>query len=655
LLERQHYRLAWWRSAGDAINWRRFFDINGLAALRIEDEEVFETVHRLLFRLYEQGLIDGVRVDHVDGLTDPPHYCRRLRERLNALAPRRPPDAPPGPAWFVVEKILGAGEHLPRDWDVDGTSGYDFMDEVCALLHDPAGELPLRALWTRVSGRTGDFDAEEAEARRNVLDRSFTGQLDAMIDALHHIARSHIETRDTTRATIRRTLVATLAHFPVYRDYGFSHASDALTRAVLRARRDVPAADHATLELLERWLGATSPPDVAVRFQQLCAPLAAKAVEDTAFYRYGVLLSRNEVGADMHRFSIPVSEFHAGSLQRLAYVPHGMLATATHDHKRGEDTRARLAVLSEIPEEWDARVTRWFALNAPYRKMADGALPSPGDEAMLYQMVVAAWPIGLKPEDAEGVAAYTERLAGWQLKALREAKLATDWIAPDEEYEAAARSFLDAIMADGKGFLAEAAEFARRIGPAGALNGLAQTLLKLTVPGVPDFYQGAEFWDLSMVDPDNRRPVDFASRIEALEADRSPTDLIECWDDGRLKQAVIRRALRLRGELPELFARGSYQPLEVTGGLAGHVVAFVRAYGDTRCVVVLPRLVARLLDSGIQLGAVWQDTSLQLTEELMSRRFRDRISDACIGPVALQVTVDTLLARFPAALLVSES
>jgi len=366
-------------------------------------------------------------------------------------------------------------------------------------------------------------DREEQPARREVLERSFSAQLDGVVESLHRTAARQVDTRDVTLPAIRRSLIALLAHFPVYRSYGVGQSA-ALSDAVAAAAHDCRPSDRAVLALLEHWLGEQATPEAAVRFQQLSAPLAAKAVEDTSYYRYGVLLSRNEVGADVRHFAASPEQFHAACQERLRRFPDAMLATATHDHKRGEDVRSRLAVLSEIPEEWERTVRRWFALNAEHRR--GGPMPSPGDEAMLYQMVVGAWPV----VEAD-LPAFAERLADWQLKALREAKLATDWEAPNLEYEDAARSFLYTIMADAT-FLAEASEFARRIGPAGAVNGLAQTLLKLTVPGVPDFYQGSEFWDQSLVDPDNRRPVDFAARIAALEADAAPAALAGCWADG---------------------------------------------------------------------------------------------------------------------------
>jgi (1->4)-alpha-D-glucan 1-alpha-D-glucosylmutase len=667
LLERQHYRLAWWRIAGDEINWRRFFEINSLAALRVEDEAVFDATHVTLFRLYAEGLIDGVRVDHVDGLADPPGYCRRLRARLQALAALRPASAPSGPAWILVEKILGPGERLPDDWQVDGTSGYDFMDDANALLHDPAGEAPLRELWVSVSGRPADFAIEEATARRDLLERSFASQLEAATAALHRIARMRVETRDVSFAAIRRALIALLAHFPVYRSYGCdrrSAADDAVfARAVAGAVADCRAADRAVVLLLDRWLGGESGDGrdrearctAAVRFQQLSAPLAAKAVEDTAFYRYGVLLSRNEVGADITQSSMSVEEFHTRCLARQEHFPHAMLTTATHDHKRGEDVRARLAVLSEMSEEWAASVRRWLTLNASHRRVANRPSPSPGDEAMLYQMIVSAWPTQLDVTDAVGLRDFTERLAGWQFKALREAKLATDWIAPNLDYEDAARSFLYTIMAGQSGFLAEAADFARRIGPAGAVNGLTQTLLNLTVPGIPDFYQGTEFWDQSLVDPDNRRPVDFVRRVDALNAAGKPQDLAVHWRDGRVKQALIQRVLALRHAMPELFARGAYRPLDVAGPLAAHVIAFLRSHEGAHCLIVAPRLPAKLLggdDSIIVPPTVWHDTVLRLPKVLAGRKLRDAVGDA--GSQQDTASLSHILGKFPVALLATE-
>ncbi len=664
LLERQHYRLAWWGTAGDEINWRRFFDINGLAGLRVESPVVFEATHGTLFRLYAEGLIDGFRIDHVDGLSDPPTYCRDLRARLAELEPQRPTEAPRGPAYIVVEKILGAEESLPTDWGVDGTSGYDFMDAVSLLQYDPAAEPTLAALWAEVSGRPPQFGPEEVLARRQILQRGFDAQLEATATTLHRLARLDPATRDVTQASIRRALVALLSFFPVYRTYNAGTPRSpgdaaAFNRALEAAKADNPNALHPVLDHLDRWLSgaeAHSPAidvrrDACRQFQQLSAPVAAKAVEDTAFYRYGRLLSRNDVGFDAGCLGAKPDAFHANCQARLADFPDAMLATATHDHKRGEDIRARLAVLTEMPQTWAETVRRWVRGNAQ-RRTGDG--PARGDEAMLYQMIVGAWPPALDPTDAAGVRDFAERLAEWQLKAAREAKLYTDWTAPDAAYEESARDFLFAIMAPDSPFLAQAAQFAQRIAPAGAVNGLAQTLLKLTAPGVPDFYQGTEFWDFSLVDPDNRRRVDFPARIAALQARPSLAALATAWQDGRVKQALIGRVLALRRTAPALFARGTYQPVSLSGPLAEHAVAFLRALGDRACLVVIPRLPSRLLTDSIVIAAdAWEDTRLDLPADLATRLRFDALLGGTTAAPAGGCRVADLLGAFPVALLTS--
>ena len=459
LLERQHFRLAWWHTANDEINWRRFFDINELAGLRVEDDEVFEATHATLFRLFGEGLIDGVRVDHVDGLSDPGGYCRQLRSRLDALAKERPPAGPAGPPYLVVEKILGAGEQLSTDWDCDGTSGYDFMDAVSSVLHDPAGEEPLGLLWACVSGRPKDFAVEEDASRREILDRSFSSQVAAAVAALHQLARADLATRDISRPAIRRALIEILVHMRVYRTYagvgGQAPAGQGhLARAVQGAERTCLRGDRDVVDRLAFWLaggsvfaGARELQAAAIKkFQQLSAPLAAKAVEDTAFYRYGRLLSRVDVGFDAENFAADVAAFHQISHARRERFPDAMLATATHDHKRGEDVRTRLAVLSEIAGEWAAKLQQWIERSARLREPLDGKpAPSPGDVAILLQMIIGAWPPNLSAEDRNGLAVFAERLAGWQFKALREAKLATDWTAPNEAYEAAATQFFAAL------------------------------------------------------------------------------------------------------------------------------------------------------------------------------------------------------------------
>jgi (1->4)-alpha-D-glucan 1-alpha-D-glucosylmutase len=667
LLERQNFRLAWWRSANDNINWRRFFDINALAALRVEEEDVFEATHLKLFQLFADGLIDGVRVDHIDGLTDPKEYCRRLRTRLAALADARPQDISRGQPYIVVEKILGAGEELAADWGCDGTSGYDFMDQVSSVLHDPAGEVPLGRLWSSISGRPMEFATEEVTARREMLDRSFTAQLTALVHELHQMAATDLSTRDLSRASIRRSLVEILAGMRVYRTYRDevtnSKIDDApLVAAVERARHtclrtDREAVDWIGLRLAGVVRAETGSRDLGHgatrRFRQLSAPLAAKAVEDTAFYRYGRLLSRVDVGFDAGRFADSSGTFHQKSLQRHRAFPSGMLATATHDHKRGEDVRARLAVLSELSSEWAGQLDRWMRLSASLRSKSRSAL-SAGDAAILYQMIVGAWHPTLSANDLSECAAYAERLANWQQKALREAKLVTEWTAPNEAYESAAREFLVAIFAGPpSALLGEIEAFAHRISAAGGVNGLSQVLTKLTSPGVPDLYQGTEFWDLSLVDPDNRRPVDFASRMEALSTDAHIDDLAKNWQDGRIKQAIIQRSLAFRRASPALFSHGYYLPLAVEGPAADHVIAFARVHRREAAITVVTRFATRLLPTGggILIPQVaWGGTRLSVPDQI-GPRFRDALTGAEIISGEDGIPLPLALKNLPVALL----
>ena len=655
LLESQHYRLSWWRIANDEINWRRFFDINELAAIRVEDDEVFDAVHATVLRLYADGLVDGVRVDHIDGLSQPEAYCRKLRARLRELESARPPGSPAGPAYLVVEKILAADEALPKSWQTDGTTGYDFMDQAAALLHDPRGEQPLSDLWLRISGRSGDFADEEELARRQILARSFAAQLGALVQTLSEIADRDLATRDYAGAAIRRALIELLAHFPVYRIYaGVDRASPSdralLSRAVARAKTTCLPGDAWLVDKLGEWLaGKRIRADLdalqgvaLARFQQLSAPLSAKAVEDTAFYRYGRLISRNDVGFDARRFALPVAAFHQRMAARAVELPDAMLATATHDHKRGEDVRARLAVLSEMPHAWSNHVERWLALSAAHCAASEaGPMPSPGDLAILFQTIVGSWPMAVQPNDRAALAAFSKRIAAWQEKAMREAKLRTDWSAPNEAYERAARHYVDRLFGGESPVLAEIVAFAQRIAPAGAANGLAQVLTKLTAPGVPDIYQGTEYWDLSLVDPDNRSPVDFAVRQKSLgsTADEAATH----WTDGRIKQHVVGRILAVRKKLPDVFSEGSHVPLQTAGELADHVVAWARQSGDAVVIAVFCRFSADLLgdDGSLRVPASrWQDTKLVVPTNLQGA-----FANALMPQQALAIGSDFCIAQ----------
>jgi (1->4)-alpha-D-glucan 1-alpha-D-glucosylmutase len=720
LLERQSYRLASWRVAADEINWRRFFEVTELAGIRVERAEVFDAMHATLFRLFRDGVIDAMRVDHVDGLADPRGYCRELQRRLVELSRERPKSTWNRP-WIVVEKILAANEDLRADWKIDGTSGYDFMDEVGSLLHDPRGADPLAVFWHEATGRSPDFREEVRSARRQMLAENLAAEFNTTSRALHRVARGDLDTRDIGLVGIQRALAEMLVQFDVYRTYvdvrGRAASDTAvITSALKAAMPTLRPSDRPVLPWLDHWLGGHADDDAPApttgpesrrrrgerrkaitRFQQLTPPLAAKSTEDTAFYRYGRLISRNEVGSSPADFALSIDEFHAKCLRRAANFPHAMLATATHDHKRGADTRARLAVLSEIPERWIALLKRWMVLNAPSGEataatqaanLADilasvatpsgqaaegraraesAATPLPEDQLMLLQTLIGAWPLALTgaPDGSdakvvEETQAFIERVAGWQVKALREAKRPSDWALPNESYEATCRAYLERIMDPATSvFFREAAAFVGAIGPAAALNGLVQTTLHLTVPGVPDLYQGTEWWDLSMVDPDNRRPVDYGEREIALAklddpADNAIAETLASWRDGRIKQLLITRLLRLRADFADLFASDAYQPLAVEGPAAANVLAFLRRSGAHRVIVVVPLHVAPLLE-GTDRPLVdpkrWEGTLIVLPPGTASTAWIDVLTGARRRSTGRKLVVSDLLADFSVAVL----
>ncbi|KJZ66075.1 malto-oligosyltrehalose synthase [Pseudomonas fluorescens] len=625
LLEHQSYRLASWRTAADDINWRRFFDVNELGGLRVERPAVFEATHAKIFELVAEGLVDGLRIDHIDGLADPRGYCRKLRRRVDSLSPDR--HLP-----IYVEKILGEGETLHRDWSVDGTTGYEFMNQLSLLQHAPEGADTLGELWNRHSERPADFRQEAQLARQQILNGSLAGDFESVAQALLQVARDDLMTRDLTLGAIRRALQELIVHFPVYRTYisprGRSAEDDVFfQQAMDGARQTLGEADWPVLDCLASWLGGEPwrkrplgrprkmLKHACVRFQQLTSPAAAKAVEDTAFYRSATLLSRNDVGFSTEQFSAPVADFHAACINRLEAFPDNLLATATHDHKRGEDTRARLAVLSERSAWYAEQVSLWRTLARPLRD--DEQMPTAGDELVLYQALLGSWPLDLRSDDQAALENYTQRVWQWQQKALREAKLQSSWSAPNEAYEQAVQQFLQRLLLSPEGELLRAAlgKAAQRIAVPGALNGLAQTLLRMTVPGVPDLYQGNEYWDFSLVDPDNRRPVDYASRQQSMQTPLELPKLLADWRDGRIKQALIAQVLNLRREHTELFRRGTYQALEVVGSQAHRVLAFARSLEGKRAIVIVPIRCAELLKNSAEPridAPLWGDTRVKL-------------------------------------------
>nr|WP_244259197.1 malto-oligosyltrehalose synthase [Cupriavidus gilardii] len=669
LLEQQNYRLAWWRTAADELNWRRFFEVSELVAVRVEQPPVFDDVHALVLRLAREGLIDGVRVDHVDGLADPGGYCQQLRGQLNAAMAAR--GARP---WIVIEKILAEHETLRTEWQIDGTTGYDFMDEVGAVLHDGAGEATLTTLWQRVSGDSQEYGEQVRQARRHLLSRFLVTEFEGACRRLHACARAEPATRDLTLASWRRALAALLEPLEVYRTYLGEHAWSREDRLRLEtaaefARRAVRPDDTATVDRLLAWLCAGPHAsrglrEARARVQQLMPPLAAKAAEDTMFYRYGRLLSRNEVGSHPATLAMPPDRFHARMAVRAQVWPHAMLATATHDHKRGEDMRMRLAVLSELAPEWQAAVGEWEAralrlagglASGPTSGLAgsgERASPDGADRLMLYQTLVGAWPPELPAERDVGddaVQALLERVGAWQTKAVREAKRHGHWTRPDEAYEQAYAGLLQAIAQSD--LLGSVARFAQRIAPAGALNSLAQTLLQLTAPGVPDRYQGTEGWDFSLVDPDNRRPVDYEALRAALACTAGWQTWLEQWRDGRIKVQLVRALLAARQQQPALFRDGAYRQVHGEGPAASHLLAFERRHGDERAIAITARLAARLVQDRPAIAqAAWGDTLLCVGEPGASR-WTDALTGRTLSAPNGRLRVADVLDPLPVALL----
>jgi len=608
LLERQHYRLAFWRVANREINYRRFFDVHELVAVRVEEEPVFEATHGRVLKLARAGLVTGLRIDHVDGLRDPYAYLRRLQERLGASEGDRP-------FYIVVEKILCGDEELRPEWPVCGTTGYDFLNAVNGLFVDPAGVEALDGLYRRVTGRGADFASVVHEKKRRVVAELFRADLQRLVRHLGRLAEGDRHGRDLTLEELEQALVEVTVHLPVYRTYVRDYVVGTrdrgyLERAVGEARRAKPALERALVflgrVLLLRFPSYLGPEgrrmwlDFVMRWQQFTGPVMAKGFEDTALYTYNRLVSLNEVGGDPARAGLSVAEFHRRNEARLRHWPHTLNSTSTHDTKRGEDVRARIAVLSEIPGLWAARVERWMRLNAPAKRVVRGRpVPDADIEFLLYQTLVGAWPLR-----EEEVPEFRERLRAYMLKAAREARVHTGWLEPDEEYEGALLAFVDRILEPGpeNRFLEDFLEFQPFVAYYGALNSLAQVLLKIAAPGVPDFYRGTELWDFSLVDPDNRRPVDFGLRAARLAELQERTgdprglagELLAGWRDGRVKLYLTWRALRFRRAHRRLFAGGDYLPLGAAGPGRDHLCAFARRLEGTWAVVAAPRLCVRL-------------------------------------------------------------
>jgi (1->4)-alpha-D-glucan 1-alpha-D-glucosylmutase len=652
LIDAQAYRPCYWRVASDEINYRRFFDVNDLAALATERENVFADVHRLVFQWLADGLVDGLRIDHVDGMFDPKQYLDRLQ--ANA------PDAA-RPLYVVVEKILAPREQLPPDWATAGTTGYEFAAAVNGLFVDPAGEAALTAVYDRFTGRDESFADLAYRCRFLVLQSSLTSELHVLAGHLDRVAQLGRWSRDFTLNGLRHALREVLACFPAYRSYVTDAAADTdkamVHRAARTARRRNPSLGPEVFAFICDTLLLKDPPDggasdeyraaqrrFAGKFQQLTAPVTAKGVEDTALYRFNRLVGLNEVGGHPARFGTPPDELHAFLQTR---GPGGLSPLSTHDTKRSEDVRARLAVLSELGDEFGERVGRWADLNRRHKtEVEDGVFaPDANEEWLLYQTLLGAWPLGASVPDAEFVA----RIQAYMTKALREAKENSSWLNPNDAYDAAVAVFVERVLGSAE-FLADFLPFQQTVARHGMTNSLAQTLLRCTAPGVPDTYQGTEVWDFSLVDPDNRRLVNYERRRELLEsldaaADRRKLarELAAAPEDGRIKLYVTSRALRLRREMPEVFA-GGYEPVGVLGARAECVFSFVRHHVGWAVLVAVPRLVTRLDPPA------WGNTRLEPPVAFQRREWVDLFTDR----TATQLTAADLFADFPVVCLVSK-
>jgi (1->4)-alpha-D-glucan 1-alpha-D-glucosylmutase len=631
LIGDQHWRAAHFRVAADDINYRRFFNINDLAGIRMEIPELFDHAHVLVFKLIAEGVLDGIRLDHIDGLLDPKAYCLRLREKA------------PKPVYLIVEKILAAHESLRDDWGVDGTSGYEFANLVTGLLVDPEGEEAMTRAYEDFTGNRTAFADIVRDCKLGITENEMASELNVLARDAARVARRNPHTADFTNNLLKRALKQIIACFPVYRTYiDGSTPTDADRRdidwAVAQARRLDSSLDPSVFDFLSRLLtcdlvaeprsgfSRTAVVRAAMRIQQYSGPVMAKGLEDTAFYRYNRLLALNEVGGHPDRFSVSLSAFHYANAQRARRTPHAMLATSTHDTKRGEDARARLAVLPELAEEWTQQVATWSRL---LRAGESGSLtdmpPARNDEYAFYQLMLAAWPAELSHgavPNAEDADAFRTRVEGAMVKTLREAKLHTTWAAPDAAYEEAVLQFVRNALDVSRSnpFLDAFTSFQSKVAAFGVHNSLVQTVLKLTVPGVPDIYQGADLWDFSLVDPDNRRPVDFVMREMLLAKSQTAASgedfaaLMENWHDGRIKLALAAALLALREKSPALFAEGSYDALTATGDAADRICAFVRQAGDAHMIVA----VALYPSQGIG-EAAFAGTVIGLPEENAGR------------------------------------
>ena len=655
LLNQQAYRLASWKVASEEINYRRFFDINDLAAIRVEESSVFEATHDLAFKLLRDDIVTGVRIDHVDGLYDPGGYLQRLqswarRELGGDSSAERP-------LFVVVEKILGLDEPLPQSWPIEGTTGYAFLNTVNGLFVDHTRERAFSDLYRRITGRSQPYADMVYEAKQLIMRASMASEINVLGHQLNLLSERDRRSRDFTLNSLTNAIREIIACFPVYRTYvtvGAEPVSERdkafIHRAVAQAKRRNPTIGGEVFDFIRSLLLKEHRPEAekageyerfVMKFQQTTSPVTAKGIEDTVFYRYNRLLSLNEVGGEPQRFGIAPEVFHRRMVARQARWPKGLSATATHDTKRGEDARARLNVLSEIPDEWKARVTKWVKLNAKHRiKHENEEIPDANDEYLLYQTLLGAWPLGtLRPDERDD---FCTRIQQYMEKAIHEAKVHTSWVNPNREYDDGVRRFVQTILDHSRTnkFLDDFLPFKERIAGAGLCNSLAQTLLKVTAPGTPDFYQGCELWDWNLVDPDNRRPVDYALRHKLIQElkgilarpDRfdAVQDLMRHPADGRIKLYLILAGLHCRRMHADVFEQGRYVPLEVEGPEASHLLAFARLHGSHIVITAVPRLVA--IRSTETMSSIWDETWVTMPQEWGALHLQDILTGRPIVP-----------------------
>lgn len=674
LLSEQFFRLSFWKVGAEELNYRRFFTVNDLISLRVEDQRVFQKTHETIEQLVKAGKFTGLRIDHIDGLFDPTEYLRRLREKM-------------GDIYVVAEKILELEEKLPEEWCLQGTSGYHFLNQANSVFCQTDNAREFSNIYRRMTGYHEVYENLVSEKKRLIAETNLVGDVDNIARLLKRIAGQYRYGRDFTLTGLKKAILEVLVQFPIYCTYiNHDGVSDRdrfyVRKAIQKAKRQIPQLVK-ELNLIEKFLlldyeGTLTDAEreqwvlFAMRLQQFSGPLMAKGVEDTLFYVYNRLVSLNEVGGHPQQFGISLEDFHQFNREQLKSWPHAMNATSTHDTKRSEDVRARINVLSEIPTEWEAQVKRWRELNEEHKKTSSEntksgkdqrTIPDANDEYFLYQNLVGVFPFSA---DEQEYADFTERIKQYVIKSVREAKVHTAWITPDTDYEEGFLAFIDKILnpSPDNTFLTEFRDFQKKIAAYGMFNSLSQTLLKIASPGVPDFYQGTELWNLSLVDPDNRRAVDYEERLSFLQEMKRRcqtgmesllSDLKATREDGRMKLFLIARGLQARQEYQQVFQHGDYLPLSVTGSFHWHIIAFARFYRGTTVIAIAPRFLTSVISPDADpLGEeVWKDTRIELPKKLQSAKWRDTLVDLEVAG-GETLSVGQVLQEFPVALLVSE-